>query len=367
MPMSMTATEQMTPPATYALHASDRQRLVRSIRKIRSVLGEEPVVELESSNSIPAVPPLPKARLGLGMLYSQASASLSSLSLPLQKPDVTTASLAAHTDEKDKERPSLVLRLPAFEPLDLATDVTSPARFSSSFPPSEQEQRRLRLAKVSRTLGESIPPSLIFTPSHPDIKRRRRASSLITPESALEQRLFLASRELGQTVRRVGSVASFTDMSDPQPDMPAPEDSDSSPPISAVHVHPVFGSSMTEDGLLSTATGTDAGDRDAPPRRTSRESRRSSSNSYRRGPPTSPSLYTAPVCALISCGIPSSLPRPRPARALLLPTTAGPLPRTLSIPAFHLPRSITHGRPPGSKRLGGIRQLRSTQRAAPAT
>ncbi|KAJ7052925.1 hypothetical protein C8F01DRAFT_1375706 [Mycena amicta] len=239
----------------------ERQRLVRSVRKIRAVLGEEPTVELESDSDTPDFLFPPSSKSGLGFLYSQTSASASSLSLSSTghkvKPALTSANeerngpgepLKDRERERERERPALVLRLPTrgFEPLDLSISLppTSPTLLSPTATPTQDmySQRRLRLAKVSRTLGESVPPSLIVTvPGERNSnerekrngkgkskgkRRRRRASmSLVTPESALRQLTFDLGEGRPSTTRSTGgrgrrerrtSVVSFIDMNDPE-------------------------------------------------------------------------------------------------------------------------------------------------------
>ncbi|KAJ7058363.1 hypothetical protein C8F01DRAFT_1147991 [Mycena amicta] len=234
-PMTTTTT---TFADAHALAAPDRQRLVRSIRKIRSVLGEEPVVELESTKS---------KTVGLGP----------------KRPDVAAPSLSAPDEKESRDRPALVLRLPTFEPLAnfepaLFSPTTSILSPLSPPPIAEHEQLRLRLAKVSRTLGESVPPTLILTTpaqSQSAVKRRRRASTLIMPESALEQQVFAASggrmRVDGEPIRRTRgmSVVSFIDMSDTRAQ--TEETDELTSPLGEVHVHPVLGStSVDEDGRV---------------------------------------------------------------------------------------------------------------------
>ncbi|KAF7290440.1 hypothetical protein HMN09_01302200 [Mycena chlorophos] len=286
-PLTMSPTTPTGFSDAHLLPRTERKRLVKTIRKIRSVLGEQPVVELHSSEN--PSPDTPKTsyltpttpKRGLGFLYTQASASLSSLGLPFQKPEVTSPTLsvepsAAHGRvSKDRERPALVLRLPAFESLENMVSPTGSlfSPLSPAAPPPEHEQLRLRMAKVSRTLGESVPPKLILTQpeSHylnPAIKRRRRASTLILPESELEQQLFAANGghvQLAQLqkeqqlkdARRVSGV-SFIDMDDDSDietpttaRRPSNESEELTSPMGEVHTHPIFGTSLPDDGLLS--------------------------------------------------------------------------------------------------------------------
>ncbi|KAF8202626.1 hypothetical protein K438DRAFT_1965117 [Mycena galopus ATCC 62051] len=174
----MDASSDAVPPTTHEIPHTDRQRMMRSMRKITAVLGETPVVEAAS----PA-PHLLAPNSGKHGFFFHASASLSSLVLPMKKSD------RAQTPEP---RPSLVLRVPEtskFTPLPSPLSPSfSPTLISPTSPQEDQDRRRLCLSKVSRTLGETVPPELIFT--EPAVKRRRRASTLILPESALEHQTF---------------------------------------------------------------------------------------------------------------------------------------------------------------------------------
>ncbi|KAK7019345.1 hypothetical protein R3P38DRAFT_2978543 [Favolaschia claudopus] len=231
------------PPTTHDIPHPDRLRMVRSMRKLTAVLGETPVVETAS--------PPPHLLTPKRSFFFHASASLSSLTLPFQKSDAPAAA---------EPRPSLVVCVPPvphkFTPLPSPLSPTFTPTFSP--PPSpvspeqEPDRRRLRLAKVSRTLGETVPPELIFT--EPVVKRRRRASTLVLPESALEHQTFalaggLADGELRSTrrptlnvgankvIKRAMSFILPTDSADN-----AANASDPMSPLGEVHVHPAMAS-----------------------------------------------------------------------------------------------------------------------------
>jgi hypothetical protein len=228
------------PPTTHAIPHTDRLRMMRSMRKLTAVLGETPVVEI-SSPAPHLLAPTPGKR---GGFFFHASASLSSLALPFQKSD------APHIPEP---RPSLVLRVPdTFAPLPSPLSPGfSPTLMSPTSPLEEPDRRRQRLAKVSRTLGETVPPELIFT-TNPQIKRRRRASTLVLPESMLELQTFAAAGALvdedarstrrpalnggAQALRRAISFI-LPDPTDAHAD--ADTEDDATSPLGEVHVHPV--------------------------------------------------------------------------------------------------------------------------------
>ncbi|KAJ7116934.1 hypothetical protein C8R44DRAFT_791664 [Mycena epipterygia] len=244
---TMDATNSAVPPTTHAIPHPDRLRLMRSMRKISAVLGETPVIDTTSST--PQLLTLPAPKRGF---FFHASASLSSLGLSIQKSE---PSHATHDD-----RPSLFLRLPdTFEPLPAPLSPSfSPTLMSPTSPEEETITRRLRCAKVSRTLGENPPPSLILP--NPSVKRRRRASTLIMPESVREQQIFAATGHVstdGEPIslrharRPSVSIIFNTSTGGANPETPTerwPELEDSVSPVGEVHVHP-----LSPDTLLSPA------------------------------------------------------------------------------------------------------------------
>ncbi|KAJ6453760.1 hypothetical protein C8R45DRAFT_1038812 [Mycena sanguinolenta] len=222
------------PPTTHEIPRPARLRMMRSMRKLTAVLGETPVVETQ----------LLAPNSGKRGFFFHASASLSSLALPLRKSDAPPA---------QEPRPSLVLRVPeTFEPLPspLSPGFT-PSLMSPTSPEEEPDRRRLHLAKVSRILGENVPPELILPDA--SIKRRRRASTLIMPESALEHQNFIAAltgasvadpelrgtrRPVLETVRNALSFILPNDAPSPVNDAAVVADE----ALGEVHVHPVLNS-----------------------------------------------------------------------------------------------------------------------------
>jgi hypothetical protein len=71
---------------------------------------------------------------------------------------------------------------------------------------------------MSHTLGETVPPELIF-PAELDVKRQRRASTLVLPESALEHQSEQPRSTRGpvlnssvKAIRRAGAVGNMEDV-----------------------------------------------------------------------------------------------------------------------------------------------------------
>ncbi|KAJ7081200.1 hypothetical protein B0H15DRAFT_855377 [Mycena belliarum] len=247
----MDSTTYNGPPMTHTIGRSSRQRLVRNMRKVSAVLGETPCLEASARSPSPAPGLLAPAKRGF---FYHASASLSSLALPFQKSE------PAPSPTTPSERPALVLRLPLPQPFEPLPNPLSPgfsptllsppppALLSPTTPVHDHDVRRQRMAKVARTLGETVPPALIL--AGPVQKRRRRASTLILPESALEQQLFAAL-----TNTRPGSfLLARPDAPPPAPHMGQDLDDDASP-LDPVHTHPLTPPSPERDvdALLSPA------------------------------------------------------------------------------------------------------------------
>ncbi|KAF7288916.1 hypothetical protein MIND_01407800 [Mycena indigotica] len=174
----MSITTTATAPS---LPHAQRQRLMRSMHKLEAVLGETPYVVLEStspghhSRSFSAAP-LPKMYTpnertsSLRRVHSSRRAQQESVAVagrPMLVIDVPSATLMSPT--------SLAMLNPDLAP---ASPLTPPADDVS---PTSDAARRRKLAKVMRTLGENVPPALVFPESSPTpqtVKSRRRASTL---------------------------------------------------------------------------------------------------------------------------------------------------------------------------------------------
>ncbi|KAJ6609584.1 hypothetical protein B0H10DRAFT_2063619 [Mycena sp. CBHHK59/15] len=236
--------ETTMPPTTHVIPDTDRQRLVRSIRKIGSVLGETPLLE---ANSAPAHQHSSSSTNTGSRRLGPFFQSLSSLSL--SPSDASSSKSDSGHSELSLTRPSLCLRVPdVFEPLPPPLSPTfSPSLASPLTPPDNDDSTRRRtMAKLTRTLGENVPPELVFSAP---VKRRRRASTLIMPESALEQMTFAAAGTLaverdagwrssinsgGLGLKRALSFVSLRSVTAP-PEVPA----SSMSPTAEVHVHPM--------------------------------------------------------------------------------------------------------------------------------
>ncbi|KAJ7231158.1 hypothetical protein B0H12DRAFT_1146844 [Mycena haematopus] len=159
------------PLTTLDIPQPDRMRMMRSMRKLSSVLGEIPVVEVTR-----APPPISAGQRRAFLIHSPPSLSL--LADPFQKPILPQ-------DTHIYVRPSLVLRVPHTPPPPSPHSPLSPhSPPSPSFSPTaesplrDSDRRRLRLAKVSRTFGEHVPPELVFA----EPLRRQRRATMAGPE-----------------------------------------------------------------------------------------------------------------------------------------------------------------------------------------
>ncbi|KAJ7892534.1 hypothetical protein B0H14DRAFT_3684998 [Mycena olivaceomarginata] len=196
------------PPTSHTLPDAQRRRLMRSTRKLGALLGETPRV-------VPtALTPLQSFTLGHSCSRSTTGteSKRSGRWLGAASDTVSRASslrlgrkaAVAETDASGAQPivpPLLILSLPmpgASSSAERtfpspsqhdASDLTSPTTPS----PTADTTRRLRMAKLVRTLGENVPTELVFPVSG---SRQRRASIPIVPISILELRRGLrASRD----------------------------------------------------------------------------------------------------------------------------------------------------------------------------
>ncbi|KAJ6454376.1 hypothetical protein C8R45DRAFT_1037945 [Mycena sanguinolenta] len=157
----------MTPPTTHALPHAHRLRLMRSTRKVGELLGETPLL-VETSPT-------------------------SSVSTHSRSASMFTSEATSHGDSSHLARPMLLLHLPAASSSTTErTSLQSPLSPTFSLtlnspvtPTLPVDTRRRKMAKLMRTLGENVPPELVFPTSTP--KSRRRASTLSVPGSILER------------------------------------------------------------------------------------------------------------------------------------------------------------------------------------
>ncbi|KAF7300004.1 hypothetical protein MKEN_01322800 [Mycena kentingensis (nom. inval.)] len=197
-----------TPTTTHSLPRAHRLRLMRSMHKLEAVLGETPFVV---DAAAPAVPPRPTSTI-------TPSPRTSSL---------RRAATTKHSrlDASPVDQPLLVIDVPhlaAALPSSSSTDsMLSPVIGTGAAPPSpltptfalnvEAAARRRKLAKLVHTLGENVPPSLVFPATPTTAKSRRRASTLTSqvPEFVLEPRPHQRSRTRTKTSSPRTSIESY--------------------------------------------------------------------------------------------------------------------------------------------------------------
>ncbi|KAJ7458900.1 hypothetical protein FB451DRAFT_1507005 [Mycena latifolia] len=205
------STPTPTPPTTHALSRAERLRLMRSTRKLGALLGETPLLaEIRPAGARPSSKAShgrsastmsavfkPTGRLVHGGQTITRSASFRiSTALPVSQ--ATPAPEPARpAPGATSARPILFLDLPVPGPGGLTTPAertplpsplsdTSSIVFNAPPTPSEDAHRRRRkMARVVRTLGENVPPELVFPAAPP--KARRRASIASVRECTFEQ------------------------------------------------------------------------------------------------------------------------------------------------------------------------------------
>ncbi|KAJ6617657.1 hypothetical protein B0H10DRAFT_1298440 [Mycena sp. CBHHK59/15] len=187
------------PPTTHALPHTQRARLMRSTRKLGALLGETPhVVDSDSATpysrghaytaSMTSVNSTDSsASKRSGRIYASVSSGTRTSSLtavdPASVPPLTVAAATGH----EPPRPLLLLRLPspASRPTSALPSPLTPT-FAPNTPPAHDdagERRRKKMAKLVRTLGQNVPPELVFPANSTKIRRRASTMSVPAPES----------------------------------------------------------------------------------------------------------------------------------------------------------------------------------------
>ncbi|KAJ7100923.1 hypothetical protein B0H15DRAFT_796592 [Mycena belliarum] len=216
------------PPTTHALSRAERLRLMRSTRKLGALLGETPLFTDPRPTS-PAFTPSharaasmasTSAKADWERRYpsSQRSSSLAAASVSQATPPRSVAARRS-VATPSAPRPVLMLHLPAsFTPGDDPRTPRSPlpSPLSATFHPAHSgADRRRKMAKLARTLGENVPPELVFPSgsaagdgslSAPRPRKHRRASTVSLPRPGAEDEPF----SLPSTVPYASSGASIT-------------------------------------------------------------------------------------------------------------------------------------------------------------
>ncbi|KAJ7459222.1 hypothetical protein FB451DRAFT_1563647 [Mycena latifolia] len=155
------------PPTTHALPQTHRAHLIRSTRKVGALLGETPLLldpTHSRSSSVESTSSIESKRSG--RIFRGSPAPPRSSSLAAAEGNTARAASPAPT------RPLLYLRLaPTPRPTSLAAPSPCTPAFSPltpTFPPPVD--RRRKMAKLVRTLGQNVPPELVFS-APPPVKR----------------------------------------------------------------------------------------------------------------------------------------------------------------------------------------------------
>ncbi|KAJ6574209.1 hypothetical protein B0H19DRAFT_1341231 [Mycena capillaripes] len=208
------------PPTTHTVPRHQRIRLMRSTRKLTALLGTTPLLLDPRSESEP--PRTADSESPLEPIDSQASpATIASIiSYASENPDAAEerpAALVPAMTPASGRRPTLLLRINTVpprssrrrsnsqgwgRPASLAIDrpLPSPVFSSDSAGPSAADAvlaaRRKKMARVARTLGENVPPELVFprAPCSPATHARNSLDSLFESEDE-EEKVQLSSLE----------------------------------------------------------------------------------------------------------------------------------------------------------------------------
>ncbi|KAJ7615817.1 hypothetical protein FB45DRAFT_934747, partial [Roridomyces roridus] len=163
-------------PSTQMIPA-ERLRLVRSLRKIGALLGETPVLD-DSGSETP--------QLRMPSVGKQRPFQLRLAIRPQQLPDdAHDMDIDRHPGLPSAAKPQSFEPLPAVYPLSPLFSPLSPITPTAWTEHDATIARGHRMAKLTRTLGERVPSSLIRASPIPTvITRRKRASTLLISSTA---------------------------------------------------------------------------------------------------------------------------------------------------------------------------------------
>ncbi|KAJ7469571.1 hypothetical protein FB451DRAFT_1136258 [Mycena latifolia] len=168
------------PPTTHALSHAERLRLIRSTRKLGALLGETPLLADTRPTAFSPTHAVSASTLSIhskrvGRLFKDAHTvpRSSSLSIAAAPPVSASQATASHGQGAPVARPVLFLRLPApAGPPSPAERTSLPSPLSPTFgralnspatpTAAGDANRRRKMAKLVRTLGENVPPELVF-------------------------------------------------------------------------------------------------------------------------------------------------------------------------------------------------------------
>ncbi|KAJ7467685.1 hypothetical protein FB451DRAFT_1483107 [Mycena latifolia] len=174
------ATTTAMPPTTHALPHAERLRLMRSTRKLGALLGETPLLADIRLTAFSPTHARSSSTMStdskrLGRLYKDTHTvpRSSSLSIAAAPPVSVPQATASHGQAVPVARPVLFLRLPARAgPASRAEHTPLPSPLSPLFgralnspvtpTAAGDASRRRKMAKLVRTLGENVPPELVF-------------------------------------------------------------------------------------------------------------------------------------------------------------------------------------------------------------
>ncbi|ESK84403.1 hypothetical protein Moror_10146 [Moniliophthora roreri MCA 2997] len=165
-----TQTETTTTTTAHHLSHSQRTRLIRSTRKLGSLLGTTPQV-IDEEPRTPRGSFDRKSKLGSAGKHGGQTPLPPPLVLRLQ---AVPRGSSSNSNPSSSSSPSITLQVP-LSPLSPTLESLNrdspqcplPPSPSSISYPAPYDIRRKKMAKLTRTLGENIPPELVFQSSSP--------------------------------------------------------------------------------------------------------------------------------------------------------------------------------------------------------
>ncbi|KAJ6452411.1 hypothetical protein C8R45DRAFT_945649 [Mycena sanguinolenta] len=191
------------PPTTHSLPKPQRLRLMRSTRKLTALLGATPFLvdsdeHLRTSKKSPLEPLDAKEYRRASIASILSSGGCDHCSSP--------AALVSVLSPQSTQRPTLLLRLNAStthvnhrhttsegwsRPASLVGSLPSPISAKHDHNDGEayvgRATRRKKMARITRTLGENVPPELVFTCAGPPQRTSHNRKSSFPSETPVEE------------------------------------------------------------------------------------------------------------------------------------------------------------------------------------
>ncbi|KAL1690358.1 hypothetical protein GGG16DRAFT_114106 [Schizophyllum commune] len=195
-PTGMQSSPLTRPPTLNELDGAEKSRLLKKARKLSKVFGEVAVLRDVDDSSMPPPPPLPKGPGSSPSTPMRPSFNISRADVEKSLPDPPRPSIAdsAMSISSFTHETSAIAEINVEPPSEEASRESMDLDIESPPPKhSEDQLRRIRMAKLSRHFGENIPLEILTDasassrrPSTPDGGPRRKRLKRIGRQASVD-------------------------------------------------------------------------------------------------------------------------------------------------------------------------------------